>query len=319
MTVRVVFFSDSHLGFDYPVRPRTERPRRGSDFFANFQRVLDHARHTAADLVVHGGDFFFRSRVDPSIIDRAYQMLLDFAASGIPIAIVPGNHERSVLPPSLFLNHPDIHVFDRPRTFRFEMAGGSVALSGFPYVRDIRSHFVRSVTACESSNIAADFRLLVLHHAVDGATVGPSDFVFRSSADVIAREQLPPEYDCVLAGHIHRHQVLDYQVPVLYCGSIERTSYAEQLEPKGFCEVALDRDAPPGFTFRELPARPMVDFDGRGHAAPSTWLPELERKAAAWPRDAIVRIRLDDYPDRQTAKVLRDMLHGPHSISVARV
>ena len=116
MSIRVVFFSDTHLGFDDPVRPRTRKIRRGPDFFANFRVVLDHARSTRADLVVHGGDFFFRSKVPASVVERAYLGLLEFAESGIPIVIVPGNHERSVLPPSMFLNHPQIHVFDRPRT-----------------------------------------------------------------------------------------------------------------------------------------------------------------------------------------------------------
>ena len=70
--VRVVVFSDTHLGFDYPIRPRVERRRRGPDFFASFQRVLDYAVETRADLLLHSGDFFFRSKVSPAIVDRAY-------------------------------------------------------------------------------------------------------------------------------------------------------------------------------------------------------------------------------------------------------
>ncbi len=53
---RVLFVSDTHLGFDLPARPRVERRRRGPDFFANFERALAPALRGEADLVVHGGD-----------------------------------------------------------------------------------------------------------------------------------------------------------------------------------------------------------------------------------------------------------------------
>jgi hypothetical protein len=33
--VRVLLLADSHLGFDLPVRPRSNRRRRGHDFLAN--------------------------------------------------------------------------------------------------------------------------------------------------------------------------------------------------------------------------------------------------------------------------------------------
>ncbi len=57
--VRVLFVSDTHLGFDLPLRPRSfvERRRRGPDFFACFERALEPAlRGDDADVVVHGGD-----------------------------------------------------------------------------------------------------------------------------------------------------------------------------------------------------------------------------------------------------------------------
>ena len=317
MTLRVIFFSDTHLGFDYPIRPRSTKPRRGADFFANFQRVLDHARHSRADLVIHGGDFFFRSKVHPSIVDRAYQALFEFADSGIPIAIVPGNHERSVLPPSLFLNHPHIHVFDRPRTYRFELGEESLAVSGFPFVPNVRGHFKTVLDECAAQRQPADYRVLCVHHAVDGAVVGPGNFTFRGGADVIAAAQLPSLFDAVLAGHVHRHQVLALAVPVIYCGSIERTSYAEKHETKGFCELTFERGSATGMVFRELPARQMVDFDGTIYSRPARLLEAITRQSSGWPPEALVRVRLAVYPDKQLTRALAEIIPGPLSLSCA--
>ena len=41
--MKILFFSDTHLGFDYPIRPRIVRRRRGQDFFNNFERVLKYS------------------------------------------------------------------------------------------------------------------------------------------------------------------------------------------------------------------------------------------------------------------------------------
>src|SRR5687768_5782419 len=101
MSVRIVFLSDTHLGLDMPARPRVERRRRGEDFFDNFERVLAYASENAnaIDLLLHGGDVFFRSRGPPFIVDRVYQRLVAFAESGVQVGIIAGNHDRSRLPP----------------------------------------------------------------------------------------------------------------------------------------------------------------------------------------------------------------------------
>jgi len=66
-TVRVLLVADTHIGFDLPRRPRLQRRRRGHDFMANFRRALAPALAGEADLVVHGGDLLYRSRVPPTV------------------------------------------------------------------------------------------------------------------------------------------------------------------------------------------------------------------------------------------------------------
>src|SRR5215470_15193755 len=115
--IRILLLADSHLGFDLPVQPRTSRRRRGHDFLANYAAALAPAFTNEVDLVVHAGDVFDRSAVHTSIAYQAYEPLRRIAERGIPVFIVPGNHERSRLPHRRFLSHPHVHVFDRPETF----------------------------------------------------------------------------------------------------------------------------------------------------------------------------------------------------------
>ncbi len=50
--MRAVFVSDTQLGFDYALNPRVRMRHGGEDFFANFERVLDHAIVAKADLLI---------------------------------------------------------------------------------------------------------------------------------------------------------------------------------------------------------------------------------------------------------------------------
>ena len=331
MILRLLFLADTHLGFDYPIRPRVQQRRRGPDFFANFRRVLDHARATRPDFVVHGGDLFFRARIPQKIVDLVYADLLEFAAEGIPILIVPGNHERSVLPISLFLHHPNIYIFDQPRSFLFKIGDTKIAFSGFPCERKhARDQFRLLVARTGFHDLDADIKLLCMHQTVEGAQVGPSDYTFRRGKDIIRRNDLPKDALAVLCGHIHRRQVLgqlergnDGLPPVIYPGSIERTSFAEKDEPKGFYEIELSPTAGEDWainrlTFINLPARPMEELIlGRG-ITPETLAPTIRTQAAQLDPNAILRIKgstgLD--PDTKvlvTSRFLRQVL--PNSMN----
>ena len=271
--IRLLFLADTHLGFDYPFRPRVQRRRRGADFFANFRHALQPAFEGSVDAVIHGGDLLFRSRVPAQLVEMAFAPLKELADGGVPVYIVPGNHERSRIPFPLLGMHPSIHIFSSPRTFCLEKDGIRLALAGFPYWREsIRGYFpeVLAATGWRGLYPGCDGALLCLHHCFEGAVVGPSDYTFRGARDVVRHRDVPPEFAAVLSGHIHRHQVLRQDLdgrrlktPVFYPGSIERTSVAEREEAKGFLVLAVrtaGRRTPVSITwsFRELPARPMA-------------------------------------------------------------
>jgi DNA repair exonuclease SbcCD nuclease subunit len=271
--IRLLFLADTHLGFDYPFQPRIQRRRRGDDFFANYHRALEPARKHEVDAVIHGGDILFRSRVSARLVDMAFAPLKEIADNGIQVYIVPGNHERSKIPFKILSLHPRIHIFDHPRTFVFEKNGARITLSGFPYCRDnVRAKFPELLrkTGWREYQTNSGGHFLCVHHCFEGATVGPVNYTFKYNEDVICLKDIPQEFTAVLAGHIHRYQILTKDLygyplssPVYYPGSIERTSFAEKDEKKGYYvfELASYKDNKLSIhtaEFVELPARPMV-------------------------------------------------------------
>lgn len=305
--ITILFFGDSHLGFDLPIHPRIQVRRRGEDFFANYQRVLDTALEKKVDLVLHGGDLFFRSRVPAAIVERAYQPLLNVARAGIPVYLVPGNHERSRLPAHLWLSHENIHVFDQPKTFLQRVGNRSVALAGFPFARKVNPNFTNLLQQTRWQEVQADVRFLCLYQAFEGATVGPKDFTFRVDADTLPGASIPDGFNAVLSGHIHRSQVLTQPLerqrsaaPVIYPGSIERTSFAERFEEKHFVLLRVDpAHLLPQVEFHPLPARPMCKIEIPTRNLPLAAVRERIRASlAGLDPDSIVRIQLSG-PDGQ--------------------
>ncbi len=263
-TLRVLLLADTHVGLP--------------DFLPRFERALEPAFRGEVDLVVHGGDVFYRSQVERSLVFSAFQPLKRIADSGVPVVVVPGNHERSAIPYPLLAAHPGVHIFDRPRTFALQIGALRVAIAGFPNDRDqIRERFASLVDQTGWSATAADVRLLCIHQTVEGATVGPVDYVFRDAPDVIPGRAIPRGFAALLAGHIHRHQVLTTDLhgrvlaaPVFYPGSTSRTSSAERHEAKGYLTIDIAADAGvSGWRFHELsPPLGVMQPRESGRAAP---------------------------------------------------
>ena len=314
--IRILLLADTHLGFDLPVNPRINRRRRGHDFLANYAAALQPALDGEVDLVVHGGDVFNRSRPDSSVVWQAFEPLTRVADKGVPVYVVPGNHERGRIPHLRFAHHPGIHVFDRPRTFVAEVRGIRVAVAGFPSERDdVRTRFADLIAETEHSGVNADVRLLCLHQCVEGTTVGPANYMFTTAADVIRCSDLPRGFAAVLSGHIHRHQVLTTDLrgsalpaPVLYPGSIERTSIAEADEDKGFMIVELTCDddvVKVDWRFHKLPARPLVRHDLHLDGLEASQVESAIRSlVASTPADAVLSIRVSGAITETVSRVL---------------
>ncbi len=315
--IRVLLLGDTHLGFDLPSRPRGERRRRGPDFFAMTRLALEPALRGEVHLVVHGGDLLYRSKVPASLVQAALEPLLEVADRGVPVVLVPGNHERSALPYPMLASHQHLHVLDRPRTIVLDLAGARVAVAGFPCERDeIRDRFLKLVGSTGAGDVEADLRLLCLHQTVEGAAV--EGHVFRSGADVVRGRDVPAGFAAVLCGHIHRAQLLTSDLrgrplaaPVLYPGSVERTGFAERHEAKGFVVLELEPDGSAagrlaGWEFRKLPARPMAVVTVDASRLDAEALEgRLRHELEALPADAVVQLRIEGELGHGAEKALR--------------
>ncbi|MEZ4475443.1 MAG: DNA repair exonuclease [bacterium] len=315
--LRALLFGDTHLGFDLPAHPRTQRRRRGHDFQAGFERAAAIALAEGVDVVIHGGDVFDRPDPRPALVDAAFAPLWRLAEAGIDVVVVAGNHERGSLPRPLASAHPRLHVVDGPSLISLKIQGLRVAIGAFPYQRRVRESVEACVAGTGLLTAPADVRLLLVHHAVEGVAVGAGDhradlagrrppardFVFTRNPDVIAGSQIPGSVAAVVSGHIHRHQIIEQDLagrplaaPVVYAGSVERTSPAEAPEQKLCLELALAPGAAggrlAGVRRHPLPARPMLRQVIEG-ATPAARRQAAEDALARAPADAVLQLDVD--------------------------
>jgi DNA repair exonuclease SbcCD nuclease subunit len=152
---------------------------------------------------------------------------------------------------------------------------------------------------------------------VEGAQVGVHNYTFRGGPHVVRGRDIPGHFAAVLAGHIHRHQVLTHDLggrrlaaPVVYPGSVERTAFAERSEEKGYVlaefePTASGRGELVSATFVPLPTRPMVSFVLQADAFSADALrAHLRHRLAELHREAVVRIQLQGNLSSEARQVL---------------
>jgi DNA repair exonuclease SbcCD nuclease subunit len=310
--LKFIHTADTHLGFEITKLAQSDpvgRQNRADSIFGNFVSIVEHAIEMGTDLFIHSGDLFNKYYIPREVLDALIRPFTDLVRAGIPVLLIPGNHERSEFPFDLFHGVKNVFVFDRPKSLSLTLDGYSVGIAGFPFIReDSRRAFLKALEETEYEGLRSDFNILVTHQAFDQATVGPIDFTFREGRpDTVSRQSIPLDFEYIAAGHIHRYQILPHplkpQLKFVYPGSTQRISFAEMNEEKGFVmgEVLNNRIET---RFMPLPTYDMEIVEVEAVGLSTQDLEEaIEAQFWRFDQDLVIRFnltggkRLSDYPD----------------------
>jgi DNA repair protein SbcD/Mre11 len=161
--------------------------------------------------------------------------------------------------------------------------------------------------------------ILLGHLMTDTARFGAERFLAVGKGFTVPMALLTRAcFDYVALGHVHRHQVLSLQPPVVYPGSIERVDFSEEHEDKGYILVNLEKAATT-FEFCSLPVRRFCTIKVDVTEANDP-MPCLLQAIAAEPiEDVVVRllyqIRPDQLPQIETP-VLQQALAAAHVYTI---
>ena len=353
--MRILHFSDLHVGVENYGRidPVTGLSTRLNDFLQSLDEVVEYALAHSVDLVLLAGDVY-KGRDPSQTHQREFaRRLVRLSAAGIPTFIVVGNHDlpnavSRATAVEIFptLGVPNVYVGSSLQTYLIPTKSGPLQLLAVPWprrsgilsreetrglsVEQVREEVQRRMTdyildRCQKLDPEVP-AVLSGHVTVNGATVGTERSMMLGNDHVLMAGNIArPELDYVALGHIHKHQVLRWERPLMaYSGSLQRVDFSEEADDKGFCVVDLDTAAPQGerlsdFQFHRLEARPFVTVDVSIDSGDDDPMATALRAIAA--KDisgAIVRVRLSlpgDAGPRVRDAEIREALHSAHYIA----
>lgn len=213
---------------------------------------------------------------------------------GLPVVMIPGNHdlsntpgENSALDPfhtahfrPQFCGPGEVYVIRKPEVVEVATSedGPFIRVAGIPYftrswvaarcstpleeatarAEEAVGNIVLGLAADGAPNHAPD--VLMVHHAIRGSSTS-TGWETATGADpnipVDVLRSGPWSY--VAAGHIHKLQNLGdpHGPPIVYPGTLERVDFGEEHEPKGWCLATFEPGKPARWAHVPSFARPF--------------------------------------------------------------
>ncbi len=326
--MKILHTADIHIGYSTHGKDDASHGinSRWIDFENCFKFMVDFALKEDIDLFLFCGDAYRDASPSPTeqrIFAKALRPLLD---KQIPIVMLVGNHDFPVaFGKASSINifgelSSCVHLFEKPDVKDIDTKSGKIRIVGMPWanrsrlfareefaelttekLRDKMLEIYTSKIDLEATRLKEEPlsypAILAMHAHVDGAelTEGSERKTIESRDIIIPLSQVARrEFSYVALGHFHRHQDLNAgnEPPVVYSGSIERISFNELNQPKGFVLVEIDEKKRATYKHVQTPARNMVsiDIDTRSSENP---LKKVEEKIDRTNfKDAIVRVRI---------------------------
>ena len=331
--MRLLHTADWHVGKTLARRPRLDEAASA------LGEVVAIARDEKADAVIVAGDIYEHLAPSPEAEEIVFETLLALEKAGIPVVLIPGNHDAprrwSALAPLLerFSVHcvAEVRRPDRGGVIEVEARDGSMVaqVAALPWVTDRRIVSAREMMglAEEPSQVYAEelgrlmramcagldarkCTVFIGHIFVTGARLGGGerDATLTLGQTYGATAQALPPVQYVALGHVHRPQrVPGSAVPARYAGSLIQLDFSESGHQKSVALVDVCPGKPA--EVREVPitaGRRLIEVSGT--------MDELARH-----RDSVasaflkVTLRCDG-PQPGLAEQVTEML--PHAIAV---
>jgi len=285
--MKILHIADIHLGTELygHYDPRTGVSSRLKDFTDALDRAIDYAIATRVDLFLFAGDAYKTRDPNPTQQREFALRLRRLLDAAIPVFLLTGNHD---MPNALgratsldifgTLQLPHLYVAARPAVHLVETVSGPLQVVAVPWISrstlmtrdEIKNkpvgevnrellerlaEFLQGATASLDPGIPA---ILTLHGSIAGASFGGERSTMLGHDLLIPRNLVAnPAFAYVALGHIHKHQVLSADPPIVYAGSPERIDFGEERDPKGFVVLDIDGTNVAHWRFIDSGARPF--------------------------------------------------------------
>ncbi len=294
--MKILHFADLHLGVESYGRidPASGFSSRFHDFLSTLDQVVDYALENKVDLVLFCGDAY-KSREPSQTQQREFAKRINrLSTNDVPIFLLTGNHD---LPNAIgrattteifdTLAIKKVYVSNRPDIYRIPTNSGTIQIASLPWLRrsallskedtknldfeQINQRLQQILTNIIAANVPKLDpglpAILAAHVWVSGAKLGSERLMTIGQEHVLLLSNVAnPAFDYIALGHIHKHQALSDNPPVVYAGSLERLDFSDEEDEKGFYLVELATDKETGkrqasFDFHPVGGRRFLTID----------------------------------------------------------
>jgi len=353
--VKVIHFADLHLGVESygKTDPSSGLSSRLLDILASFDQLVDYAIKNGVDLVLFCGDAY-KSRDPSQTQQREFaRRIKRLSGKNIPVFLLIGNHD---LPNAIgrattteifnTLAVANVHVANQPGTYKVQTPSGVVQIVALPWLRrsflltkedsrnlnfdelnqQMQQKLTNIINAEAEKLDPALPSILAAHVWVTGARIGSEDYMTIGQEQVLLPSNVAnPAFNYIALGHIHRHQVISEEPPMVYAGSLDRLDFGDEGDEKGFYVVEIDTASVKrkvSYRFQPVNSRRFVTI--RVNIEPQDTEPTVTILQAIAKKDvseAIVRLQvsLPQELEGQTRDGdIREALRGAHYYTVAK-
>lgn len=348
--IKILHLSDVHLGSGFShgrLNPVTGLNTRLEDFVSSLSRCIDRAISEPVDLVLFGGDAFPDATPPPVVQEAFASQFRRLVDAEIPTVLLVGNHDQhsqgqggASLCIYRTLGVPGFIVGDRLETHTIQTHSGQIQVITLPWLTrstlltrpeteglalvDVNQLLINRLTVAlegEVRRLDPDLPTVLLAHLMtDTAFYGAERFLAVGKGFTIPMALLTRScFDYVALGHVHRHQILCQDPPVVYPGSIERVDFGEEDEAKGFVLAEVERNQTQ-IEFCPLPVRPFrtlkIDLSQMESDPQATLLKLIQSETI---QAAIVRLIYQirsDQLDQIDVAALHQALSSAHSYTI---
>lgn len=357
--MKIVHFADLHLGVETygRVNPVSGLSTRLEDFLKALDQVVDYSLKNKIDLVLFCGDAY-KSREPTQTQQREFaRRIHHLSTNGIPVFLLVGNHDLPnavgrATTTEIFdtLAVSNVYVSNKPQVFHIPTVSGVIQIASLPWLRrsallareemrnlnfeQINQKLQQALTQ-RIGELAVQLNpsfpsILAAHVWVVGAELGSERVMTIGQEHTLLKGNVAqPAFDYIALGHIHKHQVLSKNPPVVYAGSMERVDFGEEKDEKGFYVVEID-DAKNGgkrqvsYEFHPLAGRRFLTIEvsiESDDIDPTAFVLKTIAGQEEAVKDAIVRLNLS-LPAEVTGRLrdgdIREALKGAYFFSITK-
>ncbi len=288
--MKFLHLADLHLGVENYGRidPATGLHSRFVDYLERLDEALALGLAEGVDLVLIAGDIYKNRTPNPTHQREFARRIHRLRSAGVPVVILTGNHDIS---PAAGRAHSveifdalgveGVTIADRPHLHRIQTNAGLLQIIALPWVTrhtlltreelrgvsfaaldyELRRRLERFIEE-KASQLDPDLpAIIAFHGSLDGAELGAERAMTLGQDLVLPRSVMAqPGIAYVAMGHIHKHQALSHDPPMVYSGSLERVDFGERDEPKGCVIVSIEQGRT-SWQFYPLAARPFVSIE----------------------------------------------------------